>query len=59
MEGGGLELEEMIATDVAKGKAALGNGITWKQEDRECGPQKDRGLVTTIGGGGGGAVYSL
>jgi hypothetical protein len=27
-----LELEEMIETDAAKGKTALGNGITWNKK---------------------------
>jgi hypothetical protein len=27
-----LEPEEMIETDAAKGKAALGNGITWNRK---------------------------
>jgi hypothetical protein len=49
----------MTETDGAIRKSSTGKWENVEQQDGQCGPQKDRGLVTTNGGGGAAAVYSL
>jgi hypothetical protein len=39
----------MIETDEAIRKSSTGKWENMEEEEGKCGPQKDRGLVTTIG----------